>query len=66
MKYIYTLLAVLLVVASLAVLPIADEGGDGGDAYGELPAVENGKVILADEGEMEEASTVSLLQWRIK
>jgi hypothetical protein len=51
MKYISTLLAALLVVASLAVLPIyADEGG-GGDEYGEPPTMENEIVILADEGD---------------
>jgi hypothetical protein len=36
MKYISMPLAALLVVASLAVSPLyADEGGDGGDEYGE-------------------------------
>jgi hypothetical protein len=35
MKYIFMLLAVLLVVGSLAILPIYAEEGDGGDEYGE-------------------------------
>ena len=43
MKYISTLLAALLVVGSLAVLP-----------------------IYAEEREMEETSTVSPLEWRMK
>ena len=49
MKYVSTLLAVLLVVGSLAVLPFYTEQGEGGE-YNGPPAVENETVILADEG----------------
>jgi hypothetical protein len=49
MSCMSTLLAVLLVVGSLAALPLyADEGGDGDGAYSERPAVANGSVVLAD------------------
>jgi hypothetical protein len=49
MKYMSTLLAVLLLVGSLAVLPLYTEEGDGGE-YSGPPAAENEAVILSDEG----------------
>ena len=49
MKYMSRLLAVLLVVGSLAGLPLYTKEGDGGEYRGP-PAAENETVIQADEG----------------